>query len=96
MGWLYVGWRAGRGTLHYRAARYKTRRGDVKIPPLKLVTFCSKTSNVCWWSFVDKLHPHHMLGSKVTWVMTASCCYTILGNVFLLNEGTNLLQRLEY
>ena len=26
-----------------------------------------------------------MLGSKVTWVTTASCCYTILGNVFLLN-----------
>ena len=33
---------------------------------------------------LDQLHPHHMLGSKVTWVMTASCCYTILGNVFLL------------
>ena len=32
-----------------------------------------------------QLHPHHMSGSKVTWVMTASCCYTILGNVFLLN-----------
>ena len=55
-----------------------------------------KTSNVCRWSFVDRLHPHHMLGSKVTWVTTASCCYTILGNVFLLNAGSSLLQRLEY
>ena len=40
--------------------------GDFKIHLLKLVTFCRKTSNVCWWSFVDQLHPHHMLGSKVT------------------------------
>ena len=66
-----------------------TIRGDVKIPLLKLVTFCRKTSNVCWWSFVDQLHPHHMLGSKVTWVTTASWCYTILGNVFLLNGGSS-------
>ena len=64
-------------------------RGDVKIPLLKLVTFCRKTSNVCLWSFVDQLHPHHMLGLKVTWVTTANCCYTILGNDFLLNEGSN-------
>ena len=64
-------------------------RGDVKIPLLKLVTFCRKMSNVCWWSFVDQLHPYHMLGSKVTWVRTASCCYTILGNVFLLNGGSS-------
>ena len=63
--------------------------GDVKIPLLKMVTFCRKTSNVCWWSFVDQLHPHHMLGSKVTWVTTASCCYTILSNVFLLNGGSS-------
>ena len=28
--------------------------GDIKIPLLKLVTFCRKTSNVCWWSFVDQ------------------------------------------
>ena len=62
-------------------------RGDIKIPLLKLVTFCRKTSNVCWWSFVDQLHPHHMLGPKVTWVTTAS--YTILGNVFLLNGGSS-------
>ena len=48
-----------------------------------------KTSNVCRWSFVDKLHPHHMLRSKVTWVTTASCCYTMLGNVFLLNGGSS-------
>ena len=45
--------------------------------------------NVCWRSFVDQLHPHRMLGSKVTWVTTASCCYTILGNVFLLNGGSS-------
>ena len=63
--------------------------GDIKIPRLKLVTFCRKTSNVCWWSFVDQLHPHHMLGLKVTWGMTASCCYTVLGNVFLLNGGSS-------
>ena len=25
-------------------------RGEVKIPLLKLVTFCRKTSNACWWS----------------------------------------------
>ena len=49
------------------------------------MTFCRKTSNVWWRSFVDQIHPHHMLGSKVTWVTTASYCYTILGNVFLLN-----------
>ena len=59
-------------------------RGDIKIPLLKLVTICRKTSNVCWWSFVDQLHLHHMLGSKVTVVTTASCCYTILGNVFFV------------
>ena len=58
-------------------------REEVKIPRLKLVTFCRKMSNVCWWSFADQLHPHHMLGSKVTWVTTASCCYIILGNIFL-------------
>ena len=63
-------------------------RGDVKIPLLKLATFCRNTSNVYWWSFVDQLHPHHILGSKVTWVTTASCCYTILGNAFLLNGGS--------
>ena len=50
----------------------------IKIPLLKLVTFCRKTSNVCWWSFVDWLLHYNMLGSKVTWVTTASCCYTIL------------------
>ena len=30
-----------------------------------------------------------MLGLKVTWVTTANCCYTILRNVFLLNEGSS-------
>ena len=64
-------------------------RGDVKKTLLKLVAFCSKTSNVCLWSFVDQLHPHYMLGLKVTWVMTASCCYTIPCNVFLLNGGSS-------
>ena len=64
-------------------------RGDIKIPLLKLVTFSEKMSNVCWWSFVDQLNPHHMLGSKVTWVTTAHCCYTIHGNVFLLNGGNS-------
>ena len=64
-------------------------RGDIKIPPLKLVTFCRKMSNVCWWSFVDQLHPHHMLGSKVTWATTGICCFTILGNVFLSNGGSS-------
>ena len=75
-----------------RRKKYSTMnrpRGDVKIPLLKLVTFCRKTSNVCWWSFVDQLHHLHMLGSKVTCVTTASCCYTILGNAFLLNGGSS-------
>ena len=50
-------------------------RGDIKIPLLKLVTFCRKTSNVCWWSFVDQLHPHHTLGSAVvTLYLVMSFC----------------------
>ena len=35
-----------------------------------------------------------IIGLKVTWMTTASCWYTILDNVFLLNGGSS--QRLEY
>ena len=27
------------------------------------------------WSFVDQLHPHHGLGSKVTWVLLYCCLF---------------------
>ena len=78
----------GIGLKALRTLLLGTVGGHIKIPLLKLVTFCRKMSNVCWWSLVDQLHPHHILGSKVTWVTTASCCYTIIGNVFLLNGGS--------
>ena len=65
---------------------HKGRRQNTSV---QTGDFLQKTSNVCWWSFVDQLHPYRMLGSKVTWVTTASCCYIILGNVFLLNGGSS-------
>ena len=63
----------------------KGRRQNI----VKTGDFLQKNVKCILLEFVDQLHPHHMLGSKVTWVTTASCCYTILGNVFLLNGGSS-------
>ena len=63
-------------------------KGRRQTTSVETSDFLQKNVKCMLVEFEDQIHLYHMLGSKVTWVMTASCCYTILGNVFLLNGGS--------
>ena len=51
--------------------------------------FLQKNVKCMLVKFCRSITPSPHVGSRVTCVTTASCCYTILGNVFLLNGGSS-------
>ena len=51
--------------------------------------FLQKNVKCMLVEFCRSVTPSPHVGSKVTWVTTASCCYPINGNVVLLNGGSS-------
>ena len=81
--WLLISWYAAILKVWFRHSKGRHQNTSVETGD-----FLQKKPNVCWWSFVDRLHPYHMLGSRITWVTPTICCYTLHGNGFLLNGGS--------